>query len=766
MSKNSRQPTTQKELHDHILSMQEGTRGFVNVPGNECLQEFWPAWNERLTELLQESAEDPSVAISLIGNSGAGKSTLINAIIGARILPVSNNTACTSAITDVGFGPGHFTATVEFVSRESWQTQLTRDLEAALVEIETSPNSVPVLQDLPGALRDRIVAAYRASLDHVVSPNLAQTLSEPSEIREALDAGTIQFSFESAEQFRKQVSKYLVSKDAFWPIVSKVTLRGPFDNLRDGIRLIDLPGLNDPNEARNKVTTDYLKQCRFVWFVFKLARNLTKDNVHLMQSNEFVSRIIRDQRAGSLTFIGTAADDVSVDDGIDELELSDDSTKADVVRANNLRVRDKVRELLERVSQDVMKSVSNEDWDAAQAIKEKLLGQSKVFTVAAKDYLKQIRCLSEKPELETLEDTEIPHLVQHMQQTCQRHGVASQIGGVWTKLEQLKNDIRRAITTMRHAIAARKDTTESQRKEIQAATNAAKGFLEAKTPEAKVSLQEGLRRDKVLLEQRIKQAISSARNDLDDVLDRWSKIHWKTLKAVCVHGGVHQGSKGKNDFPADVSKSILEVITVRWAEFFGDRVVIQLENAVVNLNRTTEEFGRTLLDKVSAITNLPEIVPRDLGQQLQANKRSLDASHDERREQAYDQITAKQRDLSETVQNQIRNDLQPAFETASEESGTGMKDRIIDILAEQMRHTASTVFRDVERSLVEGVNSINDGLIRTFDEKMSRPVINTGDIAIHNLLRVALPPKGTDESELRVLDAFEKHIASYECQAS
>ncbi len=52
----------------------------------------------------------------------------------------------------------------------------------------------------------------------------------------------------------KQIKKFLYLEERFWPIVKTVRIRGPFQALRSGAKLVDLPGINDPNEAREEIT--------------------------------------------------------------------------------------------------------------------------------------------------------------------------------------------------------------------------------------------------------------------------------------------------------------------------------------------------------------------------------------------------------------------------------------------------------------------------------------------------------------------------------
>ena len=66
------------------------------------LKSVWQEeWKPKLQQLKIEESHIPVVTIAVVGGTGAGKSTLLNALLGVRILPVSNSRACTAAISEV-----------------------------------------------------------------------------------------------------------------------------------------------------------------------------------------------------------------------------------------------------------------------------------------------------------------------------------------------------------------------------------------------------------------------------------------------------------------------------------------------------------------------------------------------------------------------------------------------------------------------------------------------------------------------------------------
>ncbi len=266
--------TTPDAVRQRIKSAYGAVQASIQSKGTARLKELWPEWNSRFERLCNSSQQHPQVAISLVGDTGAGKSTLLNALVGARVLPVSNMRACTAAITEVAYAEGAYHVHVEFVSRESWKKEIEllladwRDTTTGNMDGEGGDNCL----EMSRAVRDRLWAVYKPTEDADPSDFRPSNLIEPPDVAHALDKGVADFKSTDLDEFRKLVAKYLDSKHRFWPIVKSVTIRGPFASLRDGAKIIDLPGINDPNDAREAVTRTHLKTCKFVWLIFNIKR--------------------------------------------------------------------------------------------------------------------------------------------------------------------------------------------------------------------------------------------------------------------------------------------------------------------------------------------------------------------------------------------------------------------------------------------------------------------------------------------------------------
>jgi ribosomal protein S18 len=720
----------------------------ISRKGTDRLKERWAnTWSVELDNIEAQSVRRPEVAISLVGGTGAGKSTLVNAIVGVRLLPVSNMRACTAAISEVSYGEsGSYEAGIDFISRESWQHEvdmLLQDIsdETAVREASDHDAQGGDAVRVSRAAKDKLKVVYGLDDETFTRPLDFRQLKEPPGIAEAMDRGTISFADTDLEAFRKKVKLYLDSKEQYWPVVKTVRIRGPFDSLICGAKLVDLPGINDPNEAREQVTKDYLKTCRFVWIVFSTKRVLTKDVKNLMQTDDFARQVVMDGRQDALTLIGTHSDDIDIQAAKEEFSLSEDACELEAVRARNdaakKEVRGQLRDIAERLARN-----AGEDGRAVALIRS--FEQSKTFIVSARDYLHHVGAAKNKYTIiENLDDTQIPALRRHMESTCSAYGTESQARAMHGQLLCLLNGVKSVLHQEQASLRRQTELTAKQRKEMSEAIDRLHNFLDRDLAEHERAFEQDLTGKHDLLQERMRRAIDRARNDLDQITDGWRHIHWATLRAIARRGGVYvSGASGRHDLAADIAKPVLNGITFAWTDFFGDKLEHALE---VGCDRIFSLAERHRLSVVKNTTVIGGEAVTLLHKDLEGAMESMERVVRELMGQARSEMTGKMEDVRRTLYEQIpghvRASMRPAFEAASAESGRGMKDRMVGILADRSRSVSGVMFDDADRSIMEGVRSLNDWLATKYRE-MTRTALRHFQLPVDNI--AVEPPSGKD----------------------
>jgi hypothetical protein len=121
---------------------------------------------------------------------------------------------------------------------------------------------------------------------------------------------------DDARTFRRMLEQYVDSSNAVqegssWPIVRKVTAEGRDRTaLRTGATLVDTPGVNDNNGARDRVVKEYLKNADSVWIVSNIKRALNDRTAKGMLSESFRRQLLMDGQYGQIVFVATQSDDL------------------------------------------------------------------------------------------------------------------------------------------------------------------------------------------------------------------------------------------------------------------------------------------------------------------------------------------------------------------------------------------------------------------------------------------------------------------------
>ena len=138
---------------------------------------------------------------------------------------------------------------------------------------------------------------------------------------------------EDADAFRKKVERFIDSADVededdnapkFWPIVKLVKIKVPLPNrsLDLGTKFVDLPGVQDANEARNRIAKDYLQNCDAVWIVADIVRAVDNRTAKDLLGEAFRRQLFLDGQYANLTFVCTKSDIINAEEFVRSLKLT------------------------------------------------------------------------------------------------------------------------------------------------------------------------------------------------------------------------------------------------------------------------------------------------------------------------------------------------------------------------------------------------------------------------------------------------------------
>ena len=408
--------------------------------------QVFPGWEKRLYSLLEDVRNKPIVPIALVGSTGSGKSTLLNALLGAEVLPVSNMKPCTAVVTSVRYSPAAvYQATVTFLSRQAWDEEL-RKLKDTFQpgDREDDAEGADEWQVISRSTKDKICAVYGLDKEALETMPGLDSLHLDAQMAGCLQGEGSRVFLEavSTKELKQKLRGYLSSEERFWPLIKTVEISGPFDALRHGAVLIDLPGVNDPNQAREDVTRSFLRDAPFIWIAFNTKRGMTRDIHELLVKQDLLRQFLMHGKHDAVTFIGTHADDFDPEQAIDEFSLDADATNAEIIRERSRRVVKQVRSDLEDISTELAR-VANAKFDDLERLKQ-TLAQTKVFVVSTRAYmqLKKI-CQGRKDYgIERLDDSGVPAVVQHLSDVCRKQDMRAHHEDIERRLGFVSEEVR------------------------------------------------------------------------------------------------------------------------------------------------------------------------------------------------------------------------------------------------------------------------------------------------------------------------------------
>lgn len=197
---------------------------------------------------LQKQLKNDTFKIQIVGTVKNGKSSFTNALLGENILPISD-IPCTAVVSEVKFGDDK-KAVVHFCSPlpTGLLNEIPEETRSYIRRYnygkDKSGQDVPIPPlEIPYDQLDKYVAIPQPSMD-------------------------ILFDAESLKAYRA-----IIDKESPYDVVE---LYFPAEILRNGVELVDSPGLNE-SPVRTKVTLKYLEQADAAIYLLDAIHPITAD---------------------------------------------------------------------------------------------------------------------------------------------------------------------------------------------------------------------------------------------------------------------------------------------------------------------------------------------------------------------------------------------------------------------------------------------------------------------------------------------------------
>ena len=215
---------------------------------------------------IRNFLEAQKFSVGITGVMNAGKSTMVNALMGKEVLGTSVVPE-TANLTLLQYAKKP-SASVVYWNKREWE------------KIVTSAKAFDAMQDFVTETVDRF------------PHNLESYIQEESR-QEEIDVGQLP-AYTSAEHSGKKCN-----------LVKYVLLKTDLLYLRDGVEIVDTPGLDDPVIQREEITKTYIARCDMLLHLMNVSQSATKKDI------DFLIDAVLYQNVSKVLVIITRADTVS-----------------------------------------------------------------------------------------------------------------------------------------------------------------------------------------------------------------------------------------------------------------------------------------------------------------------------------------------------------------------------------------------------------------------------------------------------------------------
>ena len=678
------------------------------------------AWRKELDLIRSQIDRPDQVRVALVGSTGAGKSTFLNAVLGQEVLPVGVMEPCTAFVTLVRYREvGGYEVSIQFSTNEEWQ----RDLQAFVAYLQPGDSEGDTeSKRLINAARKRVEAVLGQELTDGVDPNTLLKLPLPPEAQAVFKKNVEdRRTFGGVKEMLDYLRKLIRGESTLWPLVKQVTISGPYDCLRGGLELVDLPGLNDPNEARVEVTREFLRTSPFVWVMFPMVRGLTHDIKNILHDEKLLRTLVLSGTYSALSLIGTKADDI--DNNIaTQLGLDEDCEMAELVREYRTQTVAKARAQLEEMVRDLATPA-----DRGETLDRmlQLAHEAEVHATSASAYikLKGIQKLRKDYGIDSIDETGIPAVHALLRKISAQAGAEFSANSALKRIEQLSSEV-----AFFFGAKAKGSTPEIDRIRAKLQDELSRHHTNVTAAESRARTRLETYREQFL--GKVNPLLRSSVEEVKRTCQGWQSIQWATLRAVVIRDGQFKSpSTGKTyDLNADLTDPLLGNLLVSWERYFTDELGKVRDDFVSEINQA----GQTFIHSARLIVELMfQRKDESVEKQLAWFQESVALRAQTSRNRLVDAVTDRRRELSSKIPAVAKHSLLPAYATAKTESGTGMKARMLGRLMPAAITAAPPIYGTIQTDLLSGLSDLELIIVGLLKE-LANTASEQAKIVAHN----------------------------------
>lgn len=257
-------------------------------------------YKKRLTNIC-EKLKNTKFVIGVTGVMNAGKSTLLNALLGKEILGTSVVPE-TANLSIIKYAKEE-KAIINFWNKKQWQ------------EIKNS------------ALHLEAMRTFVKETESIFGNNLDEYIQEETKKQEVLIQNLSLYT--SAK-----------TKEKYCNLIKSVELYTNLEYVKNGVCIVDTPGLDDPVIQREEITKSFLNECDLMIHLMNVAQSATKKDI------DFIIHSLLYQNISSLLILITRIDTVEENELLEVINYTKQSIKKQL---ENINKQSKFDEIISKI---------------------------------------------------------------------------------------------------------------------------------------------------------------------------------------------------------------------------------------------------------------------------------------------------------------------------------------------------------------------------------------------------------------------------------
>lgn len=701
---------------------------------------------------------DTELAVCFLGSSGIGKSTLINALLGGKqaVVPSGGVGPLTAQAVVVryqespGFEveyhkPGRLWRTI-FGLEQAFKAELGAPATSLELPQEIDDLEESELPEEAGTNREAIDGEQlteqeqqrrerREELRRRAQLLIAGSQDQPRELRYLLDClreaaggeriwgtladpsdeGRIQ-QLKSALSLAKSDNRFTLNGSAtrgefqqilrdhatgfLAPLIKSLTMNMQADLLKEGVTLVDLPGVGIVRDAHKDVTRRWIREKARALVMVVDHRGLPESLAEALKQSEFLNSLLysADEPADDpiLMVAVTRIDDVAGE------RYRQDTAKSKKKYAYFLEATEEAKTRLrgdvQRYLEETWLNDTEAATDARKQVVRNLLAKLEVHPLSAPEYAKLMAGdEDDQPFLRDLEQTGVPDFARSLMALAKdRSARASQ------RLKEHSELFRERLSATLRLIEAQWETENRAEEEAARLREDLELFMRPLRKD--LGVRQGAYRTfmKKGAPQRIEDLVAVAKHKASKDIDRYLKklwnSHWATLRASVRRGGRYSGASDIN-LPTQFALRFEEPI----AEVWGKEIL-------KDIRKETMEYAQDCVALVEQVTEWA------LAQGARVQSKVVEAQRDATRadakklESVGQEMVKEMRDEAKAgLINAIEGPIKKAcdeFVRKNLDVGPGVRLRILELyesLADKVTEAAEAPAKQILLKLFKGV---------------------------------------------------------------